>query len=238
MLLSPLFARSAAWLWLVGFAFALAGCGDKEPEERKAFAAFLQTRIVDKPGVRVPKPTAEERAAWGRYAAHYDVILNFHQAMDEKVAKPMAGEMQRGRLQSLQDLADRAADTKAVYTNLQRFEPLLQEELTRAEQARQALNQPADLKPVYDAAFERIVRAPAAALKESLPPALATLRAALELADFLNANRSKIKLQGVLVETADPTLQREIQTRLSAVQDLQRKAQEAQRRLQTAIRGS
>ena len=35
--------------------FMLAACGDKEPEQRAAFTQFLQTRIVDKPGVRVPK---------------------------------------------------------------------------------------------------------------------------------------------------------------------------------------
>lgn len=237
-MLPTLLSRRAGWLWLVCLALLLPGCGDKEPDERKAFMAFLQTRILDKTGVRVPKPTPEERTAWGRYAAHYDVILNFHQAMDEKVAKPMSTEMQRGRLQNMQDLMDRVAETKAVYTNLQRFEPLLNEELTRADQARQALPQPADLKAVFDAAFERNVRAPSAAMKESLPPAVATLKAALELGEFLNANRSRIKIQGALVETADAALQRELQTRLSAVQDLQRKAQEAQRRLQGQIRGN
>ena len=35
----------------------LAACGSKEPEQRAAFTQFLQTRIVDKPGVRVPKLT-------------------------------------------------------------------------------------------------------------------------------------------------------------------------------------
>ena len=40
----------------------LAACGDKEPEQRAAFTQFLQTRIIDKPGVRVPQLTAEERS--------------------------------------------------------------------------------------------------------------------------------------------------------------------------------
>ena len=35
--------------------FLLAGCGDDEPKQRKAFIEFLQTRIVDKPGVHVPR---------------------------------------------------------------------------------------------------------------------------------------------------------------------------------------
>lgn len=215
----------------------LTGC-DNEPGERKAFSAFLQTRIIDKAGVRVPKPSAEERKAWGRYAAHYDVILNFHQTLDEKIAKPMAGEMQRGRIQTMQDLVDRYAETKSVYTNLQRFEPLLNEELARADQARQALTQPADLKSVFDNAFERSVRTPATSLKEALPSAVATLKAALELGDFLIANRERVKVRGIMIEASDPALQRDIQARLSALQELQKKAQEGQRRLQTLGTGS
>ena len=157
--------------------------------------------------------------------------------MDEKIAKPMAGEMQRGRLQSMQDLVDRYADTKAVYGNLQRFEPLMNEELARADQARQALSQPADLKSVFDAAFDRSVRTPATSLKEALPPAVATLKAALELGDYLIANKERVKVRGIMIEASDPALQREVQARLTALQELQKKSQEAQRRLQTLASG-
>ncbi len=223
-------------LLLAGGVFLLAGC-ENEPAERKAFIAFLQTRIIDKAGVHVPRPNAEERAPWGRYAAHYDVILNFHQAMGEKIMKPLAGEMQRGRIQTVQGLVDRFAETKSVSDNLQRLEPLLNEELARADQARLALLQPTDLKSVFEAAFERDVRGPATGIKEALPAALATLKAALDLGDYLIANRGRIKVQGPLIETSDPALQREVQARLSALQDLQKKSQEAQRRLQTQIHG-
>ena len=37
--------------------FALSGCGDKEPAQRKAFIDFLQTRILDKPVLAVPQLT-------------------------------------------------------------------------------------------------------------------------------------------------------------------------------------
>lgn len=235
-MLSGSFSKCRALLLACGV-FLLAGCGDSEPAERKAFSTFLQTRIIDKTGVRVPKPNAEERKPWGRYGAHYDVILSFHQSMDQKIAQPLAKEMQKGRLQSMQDLVDRYAETKAVFGNLQRFEPLLNEELARADQARQALVQPADLKTVFDQAFDRSVRTPVTSLKEALPPAVATLKAALELGDFLIANRERIKVRGVLIEASDPAMQRDVQARLSALQELQKKSQEAQRRLQTLTFG-
>ena len=43
---------------------------NKEAEQRKAFTAFLQTRVLDKPGLRVPMPTEEEKASFGDYAKH------------------------------------------------------------------------------------------------------------------------------------------------------------------------
>ena len=46
-------------------AFGIAAC-DSEPAQRKAFIEFLQTRIVGKPGVHVPKPAAEQLSALTR----------------------------------------------------------------------------------------------------------------------------------------------------------------------------
>ena len=44
-------SRRAIFLFaLVGFALSLAGCGE-EAAQRKAFIQFLQTRIIDKPGL-------------------------------------------------------------------------------------------------------------------------------------------------------------------------------------------
>jgi hypothetical protein len=78
-------ARAAAVLLI---AFGLAAC-DSEPTHRKAFIEFLQTRIVDKPGVHVPKPNAEQSAAFGPYAKHYEVITEFHAGLDQVVTKPL-----------------------------------------------------------------------------------------------------------------------------------------------------
>src|SRR5207237_6743168 len=59
-------------------AFALLGCGDDEATHRKAFIEFLQSRIVAKPGIHVPKLTTEETTAFGDYAKHYAVIADFN----------------------------------------------------------------------------------------------------------------------------------------------------------------
>ena len=74
----------------------LVACGDDEPAQRKAFATFLQQRLLDKPGVRVPTPTPDEAKSWGNYTKHYAVITSFNSELSQRVSKPMQDAAQRG----------------------------------------------------------------------------------------------------------------------------------------------
>ena len=103
---------------LLAFSFALVACGNKEAEQRKAFISFLQTRVLDKPGLRVPVPTAEEKASFGDYAQHYAVITDFNEGMNQSVSKPMGEVMAKGALRSVADLASRRDDLKAAKDGL------------------------------------------------------------------------------------------------------------------------
>src|SRR5215472_15982281 len=67
----------------------LTACGDDEPNQRKAFIEFLQTRIINKPGLHVPTLTADESARFGDYAKHYAVIADFNGNLDRLVSNPM-----------------------------------------------------------------------------------------------------------------------------------------------------
>ena len=87
MTLSGKNACRAAVFALLGL--VLAGCND-EPAERKAFITFLQTRIIDKPGLHVPHLTPEEEKSFGDYAKQYAVITDFNDGLDKSVAGPMA----------------------------------------------------------------------------------------------------------------------------------------------------
>ena len=86
-------------------------------EQRAAFTQFLQTRIIDKPGVRVPQLTAEEKKSFGDYAAHYAVITDFNSGMDASV-KPLNSLMQKGGMRTLSDIVARRDDLKTVQTAL------------------------------------------------------------------------------------------------------------------------
>ena len=137
----------------------LAACGNQEPEQRAAFTQFLQTRIVDKPGVRVPQVTDEEKKSFGDYAAHYAVITDFNSGMDASV-KPLPGIMQKGAVRSLNDIVTRRDDIKAVQASLNEMGEALLAQRAKADTAHAQLKQPDDLKAVYDKAYEKTVSLP------------------------------------------------------------------------------
>ena len=104
-------------------ALGLGACGDDEPKQRTAFIQFLQERIVGKPGVHVPKLTAEQTAAFGDYAKHYAVIADFNAALDSEVGKPMQRAIEAGAPHSLEDLPGRRNDIAAAHEDSPRYAP-------------------------------------------------------------------------------------------------------------------
>ena len=100
---------------LVLTALALCGCGDNEATQRRAFIEFLQIRIVNKPGIHVPHLTTDETAAFGPYAKHYAIIVDFNAALDDAVSKPMQQALKNGTPHSLAEVMARRKDIAAVW---------------------------------------------------------------------------------------------------------------------------
>ena len=74
--------RTAIVVALVGVALGLAACGGDEPAQRKAFIEFLQTRIIDKPGLHIPIMSDQDVANLGPYADQYRIMNGFHHELD------------------------------------------------------------------------------------------------------------------------------------------------------------
>src|SRR3546814_13819739 len=66
------------FIWLLAASLALAGCVNKEPEQRAAFMAWLQAKVVDAPGAAVPALDEAQRDAFGDYVEHYQVLADFN----------------------------------------------------------------------------------------------------------------------------------------------------------------
>lgn len=214
----------------------LAACGSKEPEQRAAFTKFLQTRIVDKPGVRVPQLTEEEKKSFGDYAAQYAVITDFNAGMDASV-KPMGSLMQKGAVRSLNDVIARRDDLKTVQTALKDMGEALTKEQAKADAARAQLKQPDDLKVVYDKAYAKTVTVPAETFREVLPQISGTLDSSLKVADYVESHKAQIDLSGPAPRVQDPAVLAELNKLLQELSAQAQKVQQAQTRLQAVMLG-
>jgi hypothetical protein len=225
---------TAAALFLL--ATGLGACGDKEPEQRKTFITFLQTRILDKQGVHVPSLTDDEKSSFGPYADHYMVIGDFNRDMNKVLTGPYK-IAQTNAPRNMQELVARRADVKAMAEAMGHAGDDGRKLLADADAKRAALKQPDDLKPVYAAAYKRDVTAPAEAFLATIPVAVEGLNKSLALADYLEAHRTTVKVNGASIQTADKKANAEINQLMNAMNAQNQKLNEARRALQAATEG-
>ncbi|PLC05582.1 DUF3053 domain-containing protein [Variovorax sp. RO1] len=232
---------SSAWLCLafgLMLSMLLVACGNKEAEQRTAFITYLQTRVLDKPGLRVPTPTAEEKASFGDYAQHYAVITDFNEGMNQSVSKPMTQIMAKGALRSMADLPARRDDLKAAKEGLGGLRTALDQQLAKADAARAQLKQPDDLKQVYAKAYEKTVTTPATTFKEVFPPVDAVFDSALAIADFMEKNKSKLQVSGATLTVTDPAVAAELNKMAQQLGKQSAAINAAQDKMRAVMRGS
>lgn len=225
------------WLLAIALPFFLVACGNSEPDQRAAFKQFLQTRIVDKPGAHVPRLTVDESKALGDYAAQYAVITDFNSEMDTNL-KPLAGLMQKGSIRSLNDVIAHRDDLKTVQSGLSGIEEKLKQSRAKADSAHGQLKQSEDLKPVYDKAYDKTVSVPATTFLEVLPQINSAMDSSLQLADYVEAHKAQIEINGPQVNVRDPKVLAELNARLQDLNAQAKIIQQAQLRMQAAMFGS
>ena len=230
--------RFGALSLLLAFSFALVACGNKEAEQRQAFSTYLQTRVLDKPGIHVPKPTAEEKSSFGDYAQHYAVITDFNEGMNKSVSQPMGDVMAKGALRSIGDLVSRRDDIKAAKDGLAGLRTALDQQTAKADAAHAQLKQPDDLKQVYDKAYDKTVTVPATTFKEVFPALDTVFDSALAIGGYIEQNKSKIQISGSTVSVTDPVVQAEFNKMLQQLNGQSAAINAAQRKMQAMVRGS
>jgi hypothetical protein len=216
---------------------ALTACGNSEADQRKAFTEFLQTRILDRKGARVPQLTEENKKAFGDYAAHYAIITGFHDQMNASVGPGISKVLAAGSMTSIGQVVSRKDDIVTARQTLVSLRTTLDTALADAEKAHAALKQPADLKIVYDKAFDKVVTAPTNAFRDIWPAVDSTFEDIIKFADFLSANSGKIKLNGPIAEVSDPKLLAQVNAQVAAMQKHSGDIQHAQRKLREVMYG-
>lgn len=230
-------ARVAPALLLVALLAGLGACSDREADQRRAFVGFLQSRVLDKPGLHVPQLTAEERTSFGPYADHYAIITNFHRVMNESVSPKLGDAMARGAIRSVSELTARRSDVVAAKATIDAMAAALGTDQAEADAAHRKLDQPPDVKPVFDAAYDRLVTATVTAFGDVVPISDKVFSEMLDLADYLNAHKDRVKVSGDAVQATDRATQAELGARLQVLQTDQQGIQAAQSRFQQFVYG-
>lgn len=224
------------WLLALALPLALAACGSDEPDQRAAFKQFLQSRILDKPGVHVPKLTGDESKSFGDYATHYAVITDFNSGMDASI-QPLSALVQQGAIRSVGDVVTHKDDFKAVQNGLNNMATQLKQQLAKADSAHTQLKQPEDLKAVYDSAYDRTVTVPATTFLSVVPQINKSFDNSLKVADYLEAHKAQVEINGAVIQTKNVKVQEELNTLLQELNAQAKVVQDAQARIQAVILG-
>jgi len=219
--------------WLVSALLGLllvAGCVDREPEQRAAFVRFLQVRVIEAPGALVRAPVGEEREALGEYVAQYELIGDFQEMLGTAI-QVQSRALQALTLHSMGELMARAAEFESLRAELARSRDYLSKARETADKARAGLVQADDLKPVYAAAYDKAVTQPAAALAPGYAVLAAALQDAQRAAAYAEEHGGQLRTDGALAQVQDPSVQAQLNARLHTLNSHAPAVEEAGRRL-------
>lgn len=235
-MLSSLASRAIVPIVLL-LGLSLSGCFDTEPKEREAFKNFLQTRIIDKPGLHVPTLTADEGKTLGRYKEHYEIITRFHGQMNDQVSKPLQEVFQAGAIRSMSDLMENKANLTKIRETMKQLRATLDKAQADAESGRSRLAQPDDLRAVYAQAFERNVTRPADTFRAIFPSVDSIFDSSLQIVAFLEKYQGKWTMSGNTIEFKDPQLLSQFNKLAAELVSKSRDALESQQKMRTLISG-
>ncbi len=197
--------------------FAVAACGDKEPEQRKTFIEYLQKQVLSRKTAFVPFPNEKEKESFGPYANHYQVIVDFTNDMEGTTGVLNKFQELTQKMRSLQGIRDNWKSIEELRKLIaDKVMPEAEAQFNKAESERKLLKQPDDLKVVYDQAFEKTVTQPVEAFKAALPAMSKAMEAMEALGRFLDENKDNITLSGMSVQPKKESLQKPLQDHLAA----------------------
>jgi len=228
--------RTAIVVALVGVALGLAACGGDEPAQRKAFIEFLQTRIIDKPGLHIPIMSEQDVANLGPYADHYRIMNGFHHRLDATLSADFTRAMQIGSPRSIKDLVQHRA-LLPIITQGMEMKTEIDKALADADAAHAALKQPPDLKAVYDKAYEHMVTKPANVFRELIPIMVSGLPVIEKVAAFLDEHRNAIEYRGGMPYTRDARLRPQLDALMQEAVKVSQASVEGKRKLSAMAEG-
>ncbi|XBS69743.1 DUF3053 domain-containing protein [Acerihabitans sp. KWT182] len=177
---------------LLLLAMQITACGDKEPDQRKAFIQFLQTTVLPG-GERLPGLSDDQKRQFGPYTNDYQVLLTFTQQYTQSVNTNLLPVLDLiSQIRVPQDYLTRRQDVQQSSAALNSLAPQIAQLKKQADDARAALKQPADLKTVYDQAYDKRVTQPVQKAAQVIAAASTLSSTLAQVGEFLNTQGAQV----------------------------------------------
>lgn len=171
---------------------SLSGCFDKEGDQRKAFIDFLQHTVM-RSGERLPTLTADQKKQFGPFVSDYAILYGFAHQMDQAIdngIRPVVDSV--NHISAPQDYMTQRDMLRQANGALGVLSQQVQNAKAQADNARNELRQPDDLKAVFDNAWQKVVADPAAAFEPVIPAAQTLTQQLVLVGDFIQQQGDKV----------------------------------------------
>lgn len=206
---SRVFARWLAPVLALLVVMQLTACGDKEPEQRKAFIDYIQNTVM-RSGAKIPTLSEDQKQKFGNYAGDYAILVGFSQQLSKSLDASLTPALdQINQIRTAQDYMSKRDTLQQSVGALNLLGQQIQSAKSQADTARTALKQPDDLKTVYNQAYDKIVTGPANALMPVIPTTASFVQDLVQVGDFLRAQGNQVAFNnnGVQFRTSQQATQ-------------------------------
>ncbi|CAI1170490.1 Protein of uncharacterised function (DUF3053) [Serratia liquefaciens] len=206
---SRVFARWLAPVLALLVVMQLTACGDKEPEQRKAFIDYIQNTVM-RSGAKIPTLSEDQKQKFGNYAGDYAILVGFSQQLSKSLDASLTPALdQINQIRTAQDYMSKRDTLQQSVGALNLLGQQIQSAKSQADTARKALKQPDDLKAVYNQAYDKIVTGPANALMPVIPTTASFVQDLVQVGDFLRAQGNQVAFNnnGVQFRTSQQATQ-------------------------------
>ena len=200
-------ARYSRWLaplLALLVVFQLTACGDKEPEQRKAFIDYLQNTVM-RSGMKLPTLSEDQKQKFGPYVSDYAILVTFSQQLTKSVDASLTPAITQ--INEIRVAQDYLAKRDALQQSAGALNLLVQQirtAKTQADSAVAVLKQPDDLKVVFNKAFDNIVTQPANVLIPAVPVISAFVQDLAQVGDFLQQQGTQVTFNNGGVQFQTP----------------------------------
>ena len=198
------YSRWLAPLLALLVVFQLTACGDKEPEQRKAFIDYLQNTVM-RSGMKLPTLSEDQKQKFGPYVSDYAILVTFSQQLTKSVDASLTPAITQ--INEIRVAQDYLAKRDALQQSAGALNLLVQQirtAKTQADSAVAVLKQPDDLKVVFNKAFDNIVTQPANVLIPAVPVISAFVQDLAQVGDFLQQQGTQVTFNNGGVQFQTP----------------------------------